>query len=201
MKDEQDFRDHAERRGLPIIREESHKKLVEIVSALQPKSILEIGTAVGYSGMLMLEATKDSNLITIEHDEYKVNEARENFKNAGFENRAKVVLEDCDYYVSMLALDDKYINSFDFIFLDGPKAQYIKMLESLILLTKHGGTILVDNVLFRGFVRGDKSEMPRRYKTIVKRLEMFLDAVEQHPDIESFKLHEIEDGMLEIKVK
>ncbi len=201
MDEEKEFRNRAERRGLPIIREESHKMLVDIVSRLQPRNILEIGTAVGYSGMLMLEASKEAHLLTIEHDDYKVKEARANFESAGFGDRATVVLEDCDYYVSMLALDDENAGKFDFIFLDGPKAQYIKMLESLLILTKHGGTILVDNVLFRGFVRGDKSEMPRRYKTIVKRLEMFLDAVEHHPAIEKYTLHNIEDGMLEIIVK
>lgn len=201
MVGEQEFRSRAERRGLPIIREESHKKLVEIVTRLQPRTILEIGTAVGYSGMLMLEASKNATLLTIEHDDYKVKEARQNFEAAGFKDRATVVLEDCDYYVSMLAIDDNNAGKFDFIFLDGPKAQYIKMLESLLILAKSKGTILVDNVLFRGFVRGNKSEMPRRYKTIVKRLEMFLDAVENHPAIDSYKLHNIEDGMLEIIVK
>lgn len=201
MDSEKDFRDRAERRGLPIIREESHEMLVKITERLQPKNILEIGTAVGYSGMLMLNASKSAKLLTIEHDNYKVEEARENFEKAGFSDRATVVLEDCDYYVSMLALEEEKQHSFDFIFLDGPKAQYIRMLENLLLLASHGGTILVDNVLFRGFVRGDKSEMPRRYKTIVKRLEMFLDAVENHPNVKSFKLHNIEDGMLEIIVK
>lgn len=196
---EEDIKEGASRRGLPIIREKSHEVLVQTVKRLKPKNILEIGTAIGYSGILMLENC-DAQLTTIEHDDYKVEEAKKNFADHGLADRVNVVYDDCNYYISMLVAEGKE-KVFDFVFLDGPKAQYIKMLESLIMLTKSGGTILVDNVLFRGFVRGDKTDMPRRYKTIVKRLEMFLDAVESHPDIASHKLIDIEDGMLEIVVK
>lgn len=199
--DEGYIREMASRRGLPIIREKSHEILKEIIKKVNPKRILEIGTAVGYSGILMLDTIKDATLLTIEHDDYKVTEAIKNFNEFGMENRAEVINDDCVSYLSMLVAENKFIKEFDFVFLDGPKAQYIKMLESILMLTKSGGTILVDNVLFRGFVRGDKSQMPRRYKTIVKRLEMFLDAVEHHEDIKSYKLIDVEDGMLEIVVK
>ncbi len=200
MEKETELRDSLERRGVPIIREKSHEMLAEIVKRLQPKKILEIGTAVGYSGILMLEASKDSELITIEHDHAKVVEAKENFSRAGLENRVNIIEDDCSFAISMLALDEAQLGTFDFIFLDGPKAQYVKMLENLLMLTKHGGTILADNVLFRGWVE-NKKEMPKRFRTIVKRLEMFLDVVKMHPKIESHKLYKIEDGMLEILVR
>ncbi len=194
------IREMASRRGVPIIRELSHEKLAEVTRRVNPKTILEIGTAVGYSGIIMLSSC-DASLITVEHDDYKVEEAKENFKKLDYEKRATCILDDCNVFVSNMVAGGEYDNYFDLIFLDGPKAQYIKMLDGLIMLTKHGGTILVDNVLFRGFVRGDKTDMPKRYRTIVKRLEMFLDKVETHPDIKSFKLYELEDGMLEITVK
>lgn len=195
------IREMAARRGVPIIRELSHEKLAEVTKRINPKTILEIGTAVGYSGIIMLSNAPDSELVTVEHDDYKVTEAKENFKKLGLEKRATCVLDDCNVFVSNLVAEGEHDNYFDLIFLDGPKAQYIKMLDGLVMLCKHGGTILVDNVLFRGFVRGDKSQMPKRYRTIVKRLEMFLDRVETHPDIKEFKLYELEDGMLEITVK
>jgi len=194
------IKENANRRGVPIIREESHKKLIEIVSKIKPLKILEIGTAVGYSGILMLNASENSTLITIEHDASKVLEAKQNFVDAGLDSRVKIIHADCLQEISLMVAEGKYDKYFDFIFLDGPKAQYIKLLESLIILTKSGGTILADNVLFRGYVK-NKEIMPRRFKTIVKRLNMFLDAVANHNEISGYKLYEMEDGMLEFQIK
>lgn len=190
----------ANRRGVPIIREESHKILQDLTAKINPKTILEIGTAVGYSGILMLSSAEDSSLITIEHDISKVEEARTNFDNAGFSKRATVIHGDCMEEISLMVAEGKHDKYFDMVFLDGPKAQYINMLESLILMTKSGGYIIADNVLFRGYVK-HKETMPRRFKTIVKRLEMLFETIEKHPDIESHELIEIEDGILVIKIK
>ena len=200
MNQEEFIKENANRRGVPIIREESHNKLIEIVKRINPKTILEIGTAVGYSGILMLEACPEAKLITIELQEDKVIEAKSNFKEAGLEDRVTIIHGDCMQEVSIMVAEGNYDKYFDFVFLDGPKAQYVKMLESLIMLTKNGGTILADNVLFRGFVK-DKTDMPRRFKTIVKRLNMFLTEIETRDDIESHTLYEIEDGMIEFKIK
>lgn len=200
MNQEEEIKLDANRRGVPIIREESHFKLQELTKKINPKNILEIGTAVGYSGILMLSSANDASLITIEHDLEKVNEARENFKNAGYEKRATVIHGDCMEEVSTMVAEGEHDKFFDMVFLDGPKAQYVKMLESLLLLTKSGGYIIADNVLFRGYVK-NKQDMPRRFKTIVKRLEMLFEVVKTHPDIESHEIIEIEDGMLVIKVK
>jgi len=200
MDQEELIKIDANRRGVPIIREESHNKLIEIVKKVNPKTILEIGTAVGYSGILMLEACPNATLITIELKEDKANEAKINFKTAGLEDRVTVINGDCMQEISLMVAEGNFDKYFDFVFLDGPKAQYIKMLESLMILTKGGGTILADNVLFRGYVK-DKSLMPRRFKTIVKRLNEFLLAIETREDIENHTLYEIEDGMIEFKIK
>lgn len=200
MKQDELIKVDANRRGVPIIREESHNKLIEIVKKVNPKTILEIGTAVGYSGILMLKACPNATLITIELKEDTAREAKQNFIDAGLDNRVTIINGDCMQELSIMVAEGNYDNYFDFVFLDGPKAQYIKMLESLMILTKGGGTILADNVLFRGYVK-DKSLMPRRFKTIVKRLNEFLQAVETRDDIESHTLYEIEDGMIEFKIK
>ena len=200
MEQEEFIKLIANRRGVPIIREESHNKLIEIVKRVNPKTILEIGTAVGYSGILMLEACPDANLITIELQEDKVIEARQNFKDKGLKDRVTIIHGDCMQEISLMVAEGKFDKYFDFVFLDGPKAQYVKMLDALIMLTKSEGTILADNVLFRGFVK-DKSLMPRRFKTIVKRLNMFLSDIETRDDILCHTLYEIEDGMIEFKIK
>ena len=200
MEQEEFIKLIANRRGVPIIREESHNKLIEIVKRVNPKTILEIGTAVGYSGILMLEACPDANLITIELQEDKVIEARQNFKDKGLKDRVTIIHGDCMQEISLMVAEGKFDKYFDFVFLDGPKAQYVKMLDALIMLTKSEGTILADNVLFRGYVK-DKSLMPRRFKTIVKRLNMFLSDIETRDDILCHTLYEIEDGMIEFKIK
>lgn len=200
MKEEDYIKMLASRRGVPIIREESHKLLKEITEQLAPKRILEIGTAVGYSGIIMLEAAKDASLVTIEHDADKVSEANENFKTLGLENRVTVICDDCVSLISTFVAEGKYDKYFDMVFLDGPKAQYVKMLDSLIMLTRPGGTILADNVLFRGYVQ-DKTNMPRRFKTIVKRLNMFIDKVKTSSDVLDYKMYDIEDGLMQITIK
>lgn len=186
---------------VPIIRDESYKILIDYVKKYKPKNILEIGTAVGYSGMAMLEAYEESVLTTIELDDQRFSEAVNNFKKFGFDNRVNLVKGDCCEIIESMSNDNKFNGKFDFVFLDGPKGQYIKMLDNLIKLTKSGGIILADNVLFRGYVRGDKSNMPRRFKTLVKRLEMFLDTAQSHPQIKSCVINDIEDGLCTITVK
>ena len=89
----------------------------------------------------------------------------------------------------------KYRNYFDIIFLDGPKAQYVNMLELLILLLKENGTLIVDDVLFHKHLNKE-GKVSRRFKTIENRLNEFIDKCKNHPKISMFKLNEIEDGII-----
>ena len=160
--------------GVPIIRNESHKILENLVSKVQPKHILEIGTAVGYSGTLMLQ-NSTADLITIEHNKDYKNQAVKNFKANNLSKRVKVIYGDCLVEISKMLTSNKFNNYFDFIFLDGPKAQYDLLLEGLIKLLSPNGTLIVDNVLFRGYVANSLTAPTKRYKTIIKRLNTFID--------------------------
>ena len=113
MNQEEFIKENANRRGVPIIREESHNKLIEIVKRINPKTILEIGTAVGYSGILMLEACPEAKLITIELQEDKVIEAKSNFKEAGLEDRVTIIHGDCMQEVSIMVAEGNYDKYFD----------------------------------------------------------------------------------------
>lgn len=197
---DKEIRENAENRGVPIIREKSHEKLYNIVKETKPNKILEIGTAVGYSAMLMLSANPEATVVTIEHDHDKVIEAKENFKKAGYENRAKVIEGDCLEELALLVASDDFNQHFDFCFIDGPKAQYLNIYNAIESLMKKGSTIVADNVLFRGYVL-DKSLMPRRFKTIVKRLNMFLEYIKTDDKVKSYQLDQVEDGILTIKLK
>ena len=193
------FKDYAIKRGVPIIRDESHELLRSLVKKHGPKHILEIGTAVGYSGITMLESS-NADLVTIEKLEESYMEAKENFRNAGFEDRVTVINNDCSLAVLDLMLDDANLEKFDFIFLDGPKAQYLNLLPSLELLLAKDGVLVADNVLFRGYVENPK-EAPRRYRTIYQRLKRFIDYVFESGDFYDVELFRVEDGVLVAKKK
>ena len=197
---EEQIRENADRYGVPIIREHSHIILEDIVKKLQPKHIIEIGTAVGYSAITMLKAAENSFVYTIEHDHEKVIKANENLKSAGVDKRCFVCESDCLAEIATMVANDKYNNYFDFCFLDGPKAQYLRLYQMLLPLMKKNGIIVADNVLFRGFVK-DKSNMPRRFKTLVKRLNMFIDFVANDENVKSFEINEEDDGLMIIKLK
>lgn len=196
--DKKQIRKKAKIYGVPIIRTQSHKILEEKIKKENPKHILEIGMAVGYSGISMLEAS-DADLVTIEHNKDYIKQARYNFKNAGFLNRVKILEGDCLVILAEMVASKKYEGYFDFIFLDGPKAQYQRMLELLIILLESGGTLLVDNVLFRGYVEGEKTPPTKRYKTITKRLNEFIEKCKNHPKLVKFELISTEDGMISAK--
>lgn len=189
------IKDSANHRGVPIIREKSHDILMEYIQKYQPKNILEIGTAVGYSAMEILKNC-DGKIITIEHNPNLVSEATQNLRDANLLDRATLICDDCLVQVAQMVADDKFNNHFDFIFLDGPKAQYGNMIEGLVMLLKSGGVILVDNVLFRGYVDGSETPPTKRFKTIVSRLRKFIDEFLKNSELDNSKLIQIEDGML-----
>ena len=93
----------------------------------------------------------------------------------------------------------KYKDYFDFIFLDGPKAQYSLLLENLIYLLKPNGTLVVDNVLFRGYTTNEQVAPTKRFKTIIKRLNDFIDMCKNHKELYDVKLIDTEDGILYAK--
>ncbi|MBQ9790786.1 MAG: O-methyltransferase [Clostridia bacterium] len=191
---EEGFKDFAVRRGVPIIRDSSHELLRELVKKHNPKHILEIGTAVGYSGITMLENCS-ADLVTVEKLEECATEAVHNFKEAGFENRVDVHLDDCSNFVTELLMDENNLEKFDFVFLDGPKAQYLNLLPSLQALLAPNGILVADNVLFRGYVENPKIA-PKRFRTIWQRLRRFIEYVFTSGDFVDAELYRIEDGVL-----
>lgn len=186
---------NAKSYGVPVIRNESHKILKETILKSNPKHILEIGTAVGYSGILMLE-NSTADLTTIEHNKIYFKQAKKNFKSHNLSKRVNIIFEDCLVAIAKIIASKKYDNYFDFIFLDGPKAQYDLLLEGLIKLLSPNGTLIVDNVLFRGYVENKETAPTRRYKTIIKRLNNFIENCKNNPNLVNFELKNTEDGII-----
>lgn len=193
--DSKQIRVKAKTYGVPIIRTKSHEILQGFVKNANPKHILEIGMAVGYSGIAMLEMS-NADLVTIEHNEDFVKQAKKNFATHGLNSRVSIVKGDCLVALAKMVASKNYDGYFDFIFLDGPKAQYEQMLELLLILLAPDGTFVVDNVLFRGYVEGEKQPPTKRFKTIIKRLNNFIEKCKNHPKLSSFELNSTEDGLI-----
>ncbi len=190
----EDIKNYAEKYAVPIMRNETSKIISEFVKKQQPKNILEIGTAIGYSGIVMLNSSQ-ANLITIEHNKQYIKQAKQNFKQYKITKRVKLLDGDCLVILANMAVNEKYLNYFDLIFLDGPKAQYINMLELILLLLKPNGTLIVDDVLFHKNLNSE-GKVSKRFKTIENRLSMFIDSLKNHSKISKFELKEIEDGLI-----
>lgn len=186
---------NAKSYGIPIIRTKSHNILENFTKENQPKHILEIGTAVGFSGITMLSVC-GADLVTIEHNKDYIKQAKQNFKSFGFENRVQIIQGDCHIAVAKMLASSKYDEYFDMIFLDGPKAGYNLLFDGLLQLLKPNGIFVADNVLFRGYVDGKNQAPTKRYKTIIKRLNEFIENCKNCPELIDFKLLDTEDGII-----
>ena len=133
-------RSEALENGIPVADDETLQFLLLTLQMSQPKKILEIGTAVGLSGVAMLQQLPTAKLTTMELDEERYQEAKKNFKEFGVEDRVTAHLGDAAEILAMM--DGEY----DFIFLDGPKAQYEKYLFDIKRLLTKGGVLFADDV-------------------------------------------------------
>lgn len=151
---------------IPVIQPEVVQLMRVIIKAAGVRNILEIGTAVGYSAINFARAC-GGVVTTIERDEEMVSRAERNIKTAGLEDRIKVVLADALEYMK----SDE--GSYDLIFIDAAKGQYIKFLPECERLLKNGGILVSDNVLYRGSV-AKEGFIPRKHRTIITNLKQYL---------------------------
>ena len=157
-------------RGIPVADDETLNYLLLTVTAFQPKRILEIGTAVGLSASAMLMACPNAKVTTIELEEERFLEAKENFKKLDVEDRVNAYLGDAGEILSMMD------GQFDFVFLDGPKAQYEKYLFDLKRLMRKGAILFADDVLLYGWVSGEEPT-PQKRHSIVDKIRSYLNVV------------------------
>lgn len=168
-----EFLDALERKALsdevPIIRPDMQSFLKVLLSVHRPERILEVGTAVGFSAILMAQNTDDTcQITTIEKYEKRIPEARENFRLAGLENR--ITLLEGDALEVMGRLSEPY----DMVFMDAAKGQYIHFLPEALRLLRTGGILVSDNVLQDGDIIESHYAVERRNRTIYKRMREYL---------------------------
>ena len=172
----------------PIAEPETADLLEILCMIKQPQNILEIGTCIGFSALLMLSAAPNAKITTIERNPVMIPPARENFKKFNAEERITMLEGDAVDILKTLPND-----SYDLIFLDAAKGQYPTFYKECQHLLQKNGVIITDNVLFNGMVATGIPDI-RRNKTIINRLDEFLNTLEQDTDMKTVILP-ISDGV------
>ena len=162
-------------RGIPVADDETLQFLLLTLAATKPLRILEIGTAVGLSSVAMLYACPNAKLTTLELEEERYLEAKQNFADFGVTDRVTAHLGDAGEILAMMD------GEFDFVFLDGPKAQYEKYLFDLKRMLKKGGILFADDVLLYGWVSGEEPT-PQKRQSIVDKIRSYLKTITEDKD-------------------
>lgn len=166
---------------VPIVRRETASLLRTLVAALKPSRILEIGTAIGYSSLVMCQVMPEGcRITTIEKYEKRIPVARENFKRAGEEERITLLEGDAEEILKGLSGE-----CFDFVFMDAAKGQYLNWLPLLLEIMPLGGVLVSDNVLQEGDVAESRFAVLRRNRTIHSRMREYLYALKHMEEWET----------------
>lgn len=175
-----DLEKSAKEQDVPIIRTEMQSFLRLLLEIKQPQAILEVGTAVGFSALLMSEyMPQGCHITTIEKYEKRIPAAQENFKKAGREDVITLLPGDAAEILKELE------GPFDFIFMDAAKGQYLHFLPEVLRLLSPGGLLVSDNVLQDGDVLESRYAVTRRNRTIHARMRDYLYELKHNPVLET----------------
>lgn len=178
---------------IPVILPETREYLENLCKQIQPKKILEIGMAIGYSASCML-LSSNANIVECEASLPNIELAKKNFEILGLTDRVSIIEGDCMNTLPTIN------EQFDLIFLDGPKGKYPEILPLILPRLKSTGVLVCDNVLFRGMVLdGQPLQYPRFERTVIA-LRNFIEMLQNNSDLETEILH-IGDGLAVAKYK
>lgn len=178
---------YADTNNVPIIEVDSIKFIMKYIKLNNVKKVLEIGTAIGYSAILMANATSDVEVTTIERDEKRYREAVKNINKCGLDKRIEVVYNDA---LEINLAGHKY----DLIFIDAAKGGYIKFFEKFCHYLNPGGVIITDNLKFHGLVNNKASIKTKSLRGIVDRIERYVEFLNNNQDYIT-KFYDIGDGL------
>lgn len=183
----QKVKEKALENHVPIIMDDSLEVIAKYLEEIKPLKILEIGAAVGYSAMCFSKYLADGGFIdTIERDEDRIVEAKENFKKVEVEDI--INLYEGDAVEILPTLNDKY----DVVFIDAAKGKYPFFLKEAMRMINENGIIFADNILYKGYVFSDYNEHKQR--TAVRNLREYVKEVTENPNIET-EILEVGDGL------
>lgn len=180
--------------NVPIIRPQMQSLLKFLLAWGKPREILEVGTAIGFSALLMSEyAPQGCHITTIEKYEKRIPLARENFKKAGKEENITLLEGDATEILAELK------GEFDMIFMDAAKGQYINFMPDILRLLAPGGLLVSDNILQDGDIVESKYAVTRRNRTIHNRMREYLYALTHHEELETVILPVADGVTLSVK--
>ena len=174
--------------NVPIIEKKSIAFIMKYIKEHDIKNILEIGSAIGYSAILMASSSPNAFVTTIERDEVRYMECLKNVKKCGMEKKINVVYQDA--LELNLSEDLKY----DLIFIDAAKGQYTKFFEKYKYFLNPNGVIITDNIKFHGYV-GESAKLDKgNLKSLVQKIESYIDFLKNNPEVDT-KFYDIGDGL------
>ena len=172
---------------IPIIMDDTLEYILSMYKEYKISSILEIGTAVGYSAICFTEILNENGFVdTIERDEDRINQAKENIKKA--EVQYKINIFSGDAVEILPTINKKY----DMIFIDAAKGKYPFFLNEALRMLNKNGVILADNILYKGYVMSDYNKHKQR--TAVKHLREYIKETTENPELET-EILEVGDGL------
>ena len=178
---------YAEANNVPIIEKDSIEFIRKYIKLNQVKSILELGTAIGYSAIMMASTDKSVEVTTIERDEKRYREAVKNVNECGLANQINIVFND--------ALDVNLAgHKYDLIFIDAAKGQYIKFFEKFENYLNPGGIIITDNLKFHGLVENKEAVDSKNVLGLVNKIEKYIEFLKENEDYVT-KFYDIGDGI------
>lgn len=182
-----EMENYAKENSVPIIEKESIAFIMKYIKANNIQNILEIGSAIGYSTILMATANTDVKVTTIERDENRYMECLKNVKKAELDKKINVVYQD--------ALEVNLSNvSYDLIFIDAAKGQYKKFFEKFKHFLAPNGVIITDNLQFHGLVGKKETIESKNLRALVDKIETYIEFLKENEEFET-KFLEIGDGL------
>ena len=176
----EELEQHAIETNVPIIRPQMQSFLKVLLAMKQPHKILEVGTAIGFSALLMAEyAPSDCKITTIEKYEKRIPIAKENFRKAGRQEQITLLEGDATELLTKLT------GPYDFIFMDAAKGQYIHFLPDILRILEAGGVLVSDNVLQDGDIMESRFAVVRRNRTIHSRMRDYLYELEHQEELQT----------------
>ena len=183
-----EMEEYAKEKNIPIMEKDGIAFLMKFIKANNVKSVLEIGSAIGYSAILMASSSPEVKVTTIERDETNYMECLKNVKKCSFEQKVNVVFQDA------LELNLAEGTQFDLIFIDAAKGQYTNFFEKYKYFLAPGGAIITDNLKFHGYVGKSDTIESKNLRQLVTKIENYVEFLKANEEFDTH-FYDIGDGL------
>ena len=183
-----EMEEYAKENNIPIMQKDGIAFLMKYIKNNEIKNVLEIGSAIGYSAILMASSGADVKVTTIERDEVNYLECIKNVKKCNFESKVNVVFQDA------LEVNLAEGTQYDLIFIDAAKGQYQKFFEKFQYFLAPNGVIITDNLKFHGYVGKSEEIESKNLKQLVKKIENYIEFLKNNEEFET-KFYDVGDGL------